>query len=240
MHRGLLEPYQNRPSAIHRLPAAAKCAAAVAVVLVIVLLPRAAWPAYGVSCAGLLVVAALSRIPPLHLASRLLLVEPFALGVALLSLFQPDGMRIFSATVTRSTLCLFAIVLLAATTRFSDILRVLLSARVPRLLVTTLALMHRYLFLLVDDHSRLLVAGRWGYWNGGGGSSQGCLRCLLAAEHNGHGLRVPPQMVERAPCVSRSPRRLTGWAELHACPAAGGRCSSWGRLWGVPGDASVS
>lgn len=160
MHRGLLEPYQNRPSAIHRLPAAAKCAAAVVVVLVIVLLPRAAWPAYGVTGAGLLLVAALSRIPPSRLATRLLMVEPFALGVALLSLFQPDGARIFAATVARSTLCLFAMVLLGATTRFSDILRVLWSARVPRLLVTTLALMHRYLFLLVDETGRMVRARR--------------------------------------------------------------------------------
>ena len=160
MHRGLLEPYQNCPSAIHRLPAAAKCVAAVAVVLVVVLLPRAAWPAYGVTGAGLLVLAALTRIPPLRLATRLLMVEPFALGVALLSLFQPDGARIFAATVARSTLCLFAMVLLGATTRFSDILRVRWSAHVPGLLVTTLALMHRYLFLLVDETGRMVRARR--------------------------------------------------------------------------------
>lgn len=160
MHRRLLEPYQSGPSAIHRLPAAMKCAAAMAVVLGVVLLPRAAWPAYGVTGAGLLVVAALSRIPPQRLATRLLMVEPFALGVALLSLFQPDGARIFAATVARSTLCLFAMVLLAATTRFSDILRVLWGARVPGLLVTTLALMHRYLYLLVDETGRMVRARR--------------------------------------------------------------------------------
>jgi cobalt/nickel transport system permease protein len=160
MHRRLLEPYQSRASAIHRLPASAKCAAAVAVVLAVVLLPRAAWPAYGVVGAGLLLVAGFSRIPPRRLATRLLLVEPFALGVALLSLLQPAGARIFAATVARSTLCLFAMVLLAATTRFSDLLRVLWSARVPGLLVTTLALMHRYLFLLVDETGRMVRARR--------------------------------------------------------------------------------
>ena len=160
MHRGLLEPYQHGASAVHRLPAAAKCAAALGIVLAVVLFPRTAWPAYGVTAAALLGVAALSRIAPRRLATRLLLVEPFALGVALLSLFQPDGARIFAATVARSTLCLFAMVLLAATTRFSDLLRVLWSARVPGLLVTTLALMHRYLFLLVDETGRMVRARR--------------------------------------------------------------------------------
>jgi len=160
VHPRLLETYQHRRSAVHRLPAALKCAAALAVVLLVVLLPRASWPAYGAIAIGLIAGAALSRIPPARLALRLLMVEPFALGVALLSLLQPDGTRIFAALLARSTLCLFAMVLLAATTRFSDLLRVLWSARVPRLLVTTLALMHRYLFLLLDETGRMVRARR--------------------------------------------------------------------------------
>jgi cobalt/nickel transport system permease protein len=164
---GLLEPYQPGTSAVHRLPAAAKCAAAVGAVFAVVLLPRASWPAYAVTAAALLAVAALSRIPPGRLVARLLLVEPFALGVAALSLLQPGGARIFADTVARSTLCLSAMVLLAATTRFSDLLRVLWSARVPRLLVTTLALMHRYLFLLVDEAGRMVRARRSRSFAGG-------------------------------------------------------------------------
>lgn len=160
MHRALLEPYQHRSSPVHQLPAALKCAGALAFVFSVVLLPRASWPAYAAGGAALLAVAALSRVPARRLGARLLLVEPFALGVALLSLLQPDGARVFAATLTKSTLCLFAMVLLAATTRFSDILRVLWSARVPALLVTTLALMHRYLFVLVDEMARMQRARR--------------------------------------------------------------------------------
>ncbi len=160
MHRALLEPYQHQRSVIHRLPAGLKAGGALAFVLAVVLLPRAAWPAYAAGAALLLLLAGLSRIPPLALARRLLLVEPFALGVALLSLLQPNGLTIFAVTLTKSTLCLFCMVLLSATTRFSAILRVLWRIRVPSLLVTTLALMHRYLFVLADETGCMVRARR--------------------------------------------------------------------------------
>lgn len=160
MRRTLLEPYQDHASPIHRLPAGLKSGVALAFVLGVVLLPRASWTAYAGAAALLLLLAGLSRIPAAALARRLLLVEPFALGVALLTLLQPDGLGVFAATLAKSTLCLFCMVLLSGTTRFSAILRVLWSLRVPSLLVTTLALMHRYLFLLVDETGRMVRARR--------------------------------------------------------------------------------
>ena len=41
------------------------------------------------------------------------------------------------------------------TTPFTSILRVLKSVRVPGLLITTIALMHRYLFVLADEAERM-------------------------------------------------------------------------------------
>ena len=46
-------------------------------------------------------------------------------------------------------------VVLANTTPFADLLQVLRRAHVPALLVTTLALMYRYLFVLVDEARRM-------------------------------------------------------------------------------------
>jgi cobalt/nickel transport system permease protein len=156
----LLSPYQHRDSTIHRLPAGAKLAGAVAFVFSVVLLPRGTWGPLAAGFAILVAVAALSRVPASRLAGRLLWVEPFALGVALLAVFQPGGPGIFAFVLARATLCLFAMVLLSATTRFTDLLRVLWRIRLPVILVTTLALMHRYLFLLVEEMSRMLRARR--------------------------------------------------------------------------------
>jgi cobalt/nickel transport system permease protein len=156
----LLEPYEPRESLVHRLPAGLKCAVAVGSVVAIVLLPRGAWTAYAGWSAVLLGLALLSGVHLGRLGLRLVMVEPFAVGVALLSLVQPDGPRIFAAVLTRGTLCLSIMLLLAVSTRFTDILRVLWRIRVPALLVTVLALMYRYLFLLVGESARLARARR--------------------------------------------------------------------------------
>ena len=160
MHQDLLSPYHHHESVIHRLPAGAKLAGTVAFVFAVVLVPRGHWAVYGACGAALLLAAALSRVPASRLVVRLLWVEPFALGMAALALFQPHGLAVFAALLARATLCLFAMVLFSSTTRFTDLLRVLWRLRVPALLVTTLALMHRYLFLLVDEMSRMLRARR--------------------------------------------------------------------------------
>ena len=152
--------YRHRTSPVHRAAAGAKLALTLAFVVAVVLLPRAAWPLYAGAAALLVALALLARAPAAALLGRLLLLEPFALGVALLTLFQPDGVRVFLTLAARSTLCLAALLLLAATTRFTDLLEALRRARVPALLVTTLPLLHRYLFVLAEESARLRRARR--------------------------------------------------------------------------------
>ena len=63
-------------------------------------------------------------------------------------------------------------ILLAGTTAFSEILRVLRAIHVPWLLLTTLTLMYRYLFVLADEAqrmrrarlSRTFIHDRWRTW----------------------------------------------------------------------------
>jgi cobalt/nickel transport system permease protein len=160
VHDVLLNPYRHRASLIHRLPAPVKLLGATVCVLVSVLLPRTAWLGYAGIGAGLLVVAVLSSVSPWHLGKRLLLAEPFAFGIALLALLQDNGLQVFLAMLARSTLCLFCIILLNSTTRFTELLRVFRRLRVPPLLVVTLALMQRYLFVLFEETGRLLRARR--------------------------------------------------------------------------------
>jgi cobalt/nickel transport system permease protein len=168
----VLSPYQHGSSVVHRLPAGAKLAAAIACILLIVLLPRTAWWAYAAIGALLVVVAFIARANLRQMLARLLLLEPFVLGIALLALLRPGGTALFLSMLTKSTLCLACMILLTATTRFSDLLAVLWRLRVPSLLVTTLALMHRYLFVLLEEmermqrarRSRTFVAGRSSAW----------------------------------------------------------------------------
>jgi len=142
-------------TAIHRMAAAPKLAAALAVILGTVLTP---WRFRGwfIGVAALLTATALwSRIPPKFLLKRLLLLSPFVLGVAVVNAFQPETRGSWAVLAARSALCLFTVILVSNTTPFSQILRVLKRLRVPGLLVTTIALMHRYLFVLADETERM-------------------------------------------------------------------------------------
>jgi cobalt/nickel transport system permease protein len=101
------------------------------------------------------VVALLSKVPLLFLLRRLLILEFFVCGVAVLSLFQPGGVAIVTTVFIKSTLCLIATLLFAATTPFADLLHTLKRWHVPSLLVTVLALMYRYIFVLLEELGRM-------------------------------------------------------------------------------------
>jgi cobalt/nickel transport system permease protein len=142
-------------SPVHRLPAALKFFAALALMLTTVLLPRSQAIGLAVVAALLVVVVAASWLSVLFLLKRLLLLEPLVLGVAVLALFQPGGVRVFLVILAKTNLCLLTTIMLSGTTPFSEILRVLKRIRVPWLMVSTLALMHRYLFVLADEAERM-------------------------------------------------------------------------------------
>ena len=140
---------------LQNLPAGGKLAGALFLILTVVLLPRTA-------LTGLLMVAAViggllavSQIPLWFLLKRLLLLEPLVLGVAGLMWFQPDGGKIFALVMFKANLCLLTTILLSNTTPFAELLRVLQRLRMPWVFVTTLTLMHRYLFVLRDEAERM-------------------------------------------------------------------------------------
>ena len=172
MRHDFLDRYSRLTSPVHRLPAALKLATALAVVAVTVGLPLGSWEWFALAGAALLAVAVVARLPLGFVLRRLLLLEPLVIGVSLLALLQPGGGQVFAGLVVKSTLCLLAMILLSATTPFAALLRVLQSLRVPAILVTILALLYRYLYVLVDEAQRLGRArtsrsfrpGRWRAW----------------------------------------------------------------------------
>ena len=152
----LMDHYSRLESPIHRLPPLLKLAATFGLILTMVIIPLSAL-FLGVAL-FLASVTVISRISPLFLLKRLLVLEPFVLGVAALAFFQPDGARVFLMVVIRSTLCLFSMILLIGTTPFTELLIALRRLRIPPLLTTTLALMYRYLSLFMDESRRLRIA----------------------------------------------------------------------------------
>jgi len=135
-------------------PPATKVAAAIALVLVTTLTP-ASRPLWFAAEAALIAVAVLgARVPLRPLLRRLVVLSPFMAGAALAAALGSHGAdwRVLAA---RSTVCLATVIVLSQTTSISELLGVLRAARVPNLLLTTLSLRHRYLFVLADESTRM-------------------------------------------------------------------------------------
>ena len=145
----------HRSGIVHRAPAGLKLALALTIIAGTVAAPSR-WQAWFVVVAALLVlVAVASRLSFAFLGRRLLLLSPFVVGVILANAFRPDFRGNWRLLAARCAICLVTVILLSNTTPFNKILVVLRRIRVPGLLITTLALMHRYLFVLVEESERM-------------------------------------------------------------------------------------
>lgn len=94
-------------------------------------------------------------MPPGYAVRRLLVVEFFILGIALLTLLTPSAAPVFLSTLFKSNLCVFTMLLLTWTTPFHEILVVLRRLRLPPVMLGTLALMYRYLPVLSEEARRM-------------------------------------------------------------------------------------
>ncbi len=158
---------------LNRLSAPLKFLASISVIIVAIALPRTYWQWYAVLLALLLVVLISSRLPVWTIARRLILLEPFVLVAAVLSLMQPGGVIVFVSLILKGTISLLTMILLVGSTRFLDLLFVLKRMRLPSILVTNIALMYRYLFLLLFEAERMSRARssrtfkpeRWHIWH---------------------------------------------------------------------------
>jgi len=155
MRHSFLDRYSRLASPIHRLPGALKLAATLVLLISIVTVPISLPGVFLGIFMLLIVVAFVSAIPPVFLLRRMLFLELFVIGVTVLSLFQKNGIIIFTALSVKSTLCLFTIVLFSNTTPFSELLALMKTWGISGLLITTLSLLYRYLFVLVDETERM-------------------------------------------------------------------------------------
>ena len=147
--------HRQRDSVVSRLPAGLKLGVAFVMIVGTVLAPPGAASWYIALSVVLAATVILSRVPVWFLVKRLAWLSPFVLGVALVNAFQPGARGSWPAVALKSMLCLLTVIVVSNTTPFSGVLRVLRAGRVPGLLITTIALMHRYLFVLVEEAGRM-------------------------------------------------------------------------------------
>jgi cobalt/nickel transport system permease protein len=172
----LRDPYAHKRSPIHRLDARVKVIFTLAFVVSLSLTPFRAWPAYILFLALVLSIASVSRLGIRFVLVRAFLALPFVLAALPLIfigppprvpapfpqdsqiLYSPEGLARFASIAIRSWISVQAAILLAATTRFPNLLVALQELRVPSLFVAVVGLMWRYLFVISDEVTRMLRA----------------------------------------------------------------------------------
>ena len=153
MHVPDVEPRGRTPLA--SVPPRFKLLATVVLITATALLPRYPDKVYWAPAAILLVLWPFCRMPLWYTLRRLLVVEFFILGIALLSVLSPSARPFFFSALLKSNLCVFAMLLLTWTTPFQEILQELRRLRLPSVMLTTLALMYRYLPVLAEESRRM-------------------------------------------------------------------------------------
>jgi cobalt/nickel transport system permease protein len=168
MHHLHMEHFAMIESPVHRLDARVKVAVTAAYILVVALAP-VGWVT-AVAAVFPLSLILLSHVPKVYLFKRAMLVVPFVLVVALFMPFMQgenvvfsigaiqvseEGLLVFSGVMSRACLSVLALLTLAATTRFSLILKALHWMKVPSVIVLLLSFLYRYLFLLADQAVRM-------------------------------------------------------------------------------------
>jgi cobalt/nickel transport system permease protein len=155
-------PYapEFRPTAGTRMPLAWlapewKLAVMLTLVAGTAVTPLTWWYWHAGAGALLLTVALSGRIALKPLLWRALWLLPFVAGAALAAAWHGTTGPGWPTIAVRGGLCLLTVLVFAAVTPFGALPGVLRRIGVPALLVTTMALMHRYLFVLVDESDRM-------------------------------------------------------------------------------------
>lgn len=110
-----------------------------------------AWAVLGALIASMLLI---SGVSPRAIIGRLLTIVPFV-ALCALGLLVGGAFDRFVQILIKSTLCVTAATWLSLTTPFNELLAALRMLRMPSIMVTMLALLYRYTFVLGEEARRM-------------------------------------------------------------------------------------
>ena len=155
-------------SPVHRLAPETKVVSTFAFVIGVALTPREQMWAFGVHAAVALSIVVLAGLPARVVLARLAVIIPFLTFAALVPFvaggeeievlgigLSRDGLWGAWNVAAKASIGATASIILSATTSVPEILRALTRLRVPKVLVSIMAFMMRYLDLLVDQLGRM-------------------------------------------------------------------------------------
>jgi cobalt/nickel transport system permease protein len=165
--------YRHTTSRLHRLRPEVKLAATLLFVAAVVATPREAIWAFAGHALLLATAAAAGRLPPGFVVKRLLIEIPFLLfAVALPFLGRGERVDVLWFSLSReglwgawnvaakATLGAGASIVLAGTTQVPDLLRAFARLHLPKVLVSIMGFMIRYLDVVIGELQRMRIALR--------------------------------------------------------------------------------
>ena len=177
MKHSFIDEYSHLNSFIHRLDPRTKLLASLAFIVAVLLTPASNWRVFAIYFCIIAVMLVLSRLPPLYVLKRSLVIFPFVLLIAVFIPFFKEGqvagsyniwlwqisityngLLILANVVVKSWLCILALILLSSTTKLDDLLKGLRHLGIPQVMILILSFMYRYIFVLVDEVMRLQQA----------------------------------------------------------------------------------
>jgi cobalt/nickel transport system permease protein len=177
MKHSFIDEYSHLNSFIHRLDPRTKLIASLAFILAVVITPAGAWQLFAAYFCVAVVMLALSKLPPLYVLKRSLVIFPFVLLVAVFIPFFKEGevagsyniwlwqvsitytgLLVLANVVVKAWLSILALILLSSSTKLDDLLNGLRQLGVPQVMILIVSFMYRYIFVLVDEVMRIKQA----------------------------------------------------------------------------------
>lgn len=168
------ERFHQGTGLLYSADARVKLLVAVLFAFGVTLVPEGHWLAFGGFALFVVIVIALSHLPPMLVLGRSMLALPFV-AVALPLVVTRDGSTLFhlpllgwsvseegvvavGSIMAKSWLAVLTAVVLTSVTQPLDLIRGLERLRVPRILAAIVLFMYRYLFVIADEGQRLMRA----------------------------------------------------------------------------------
>jgi len=174
MHHAYLDKLAYQDSAVHRLDARVKLLAALIFTIMVIALPPTAITILACYMVGPFAYLIIAGIRIKFALKHILIVSPFIAVLALSCIFYdktitPVNFGPFTWQTTNGTVRCFtitgkfvvtmlALIGLVSTTRFPDLLSAMEKFYVPRILITQLSFLYRYIFLLIEKAQCILRA----------------------------------------------------------------------------------
>ena len=177
MKHSFIDQYSGLDSFVHRLDPRTKLLCSLAFILAVVLTPSGTWKVFAVYLLVLLVLIWLSRLPPMYVFKKSLVIFPFVIMIAIFVPFFKqgqvaaswdigswhiaityEGLAVLVNVIVKSWLCILCLIVLSSSTKFEQLLHGMYRLRVPQVFVQITSFMYRYMFVLADQAMRMQMA----------------------------------------------------------------------------------